>query len=154
MATVHRAAFDLLDEIGEDIAIPTVDGTDFILRIAPLQTLLPYLVTHAETFANLMRGCISDLPPNHRWSAVLYADEITPGDLLRPECDRKVAAYYISFLEFGQAGLCNVEAWLPVAIIRAKVVKAQILGRYGCMFRKLLRHLWLGPTSVNAARAA
>ena len=41
IATVQRAAFGLLDEIGEDIEMPTVDGKGFKLRIAPLQTLLP-----------------------------------------------------------------------------------------------------------------
>ena len=50
-------------------------------------------------------------------SIILYCDEITPGNPLRPDNKRKLTAFYFSFREFNQA-LRNELAWLPVAILR------------------------------------
>jgi hypothetical protein len=152
--TVERSAHDFLDEIGHDIILPTYDGKGFAWRIAPVQTSLPAFIHTSQTFAELMRSTLRRFAANHMWNLVLYADDITPGDLLRPECDRKVAAYYYTFLEFGRAVLCLTEAWLPLGILREKVIKKEIRGGSGCVFRMLQRHMLLGPTGLSTAGVA
>ena len=70
---------------------------------------------------------------------------------MRPESDKKIVAYYVSLLEFGRSILCLAEAWIPLAIVRAEVVKDQVLGGYGAVLRCLLRQMFLGPLGISAA---
>ena len=42
-----------------------------------------------------------------------------------------------------------MEAWIPLAIVRADVVKDQVLGGYGAVLRCLLRQMFLGPLGVG-----
>ena len=44
-----------------------------------------------------------------------------------------------------------MEAWIPLAIVRAEVVKDQVLGGYGAVLRCLLRQMFLGPLGISAA---
>ena len=55
-------------------------------------------------------------------SVILDYDEITPGDVLRPDNKRKMHAIYFSFRNFPQEFLRSSEAWLPLGILRSKTV--------------------------------
>ena len=59
----------------------------------------------------------------------MYADEVTPGNQLNPDNNRKCWAFYISFLEFGAAVLSQEDAWICIAAIRSERVRACLGGR-------------------------
>ena len=81
---IERAAHDFLDEVGADIVLPTDDGKGFVWRTAPLHKSLPAFIQKSDAFAGLMRSTMRRLPLNHVWRLVLYADDVTPGNMLRP----------------------------------------------------------------------
>jgi len=60
---------------------------------------------------------LSSLPAGLCWHLIMYADGITPGNVLAPENRRKSIVWYVSFLEFG-AKLAYEEAWMTVAVAR------------------------------------
>ena len=78
--------------------------------------------------------------PENPWSLILAHDEITPGNLLRPDNTRKFTAFYISFLEFGHQALRHEQCWFLVGIIRTKTVQ-NVVGGFSCVAKKLLRAL-------------
>ena len=56
------------------------------------------------------------------WNIIIYHDEITPGNVLRPDNKRKVTACYFSFREF-QEHLTNENAWICFAVLRHTVIQ-------------------------------
>eukprot|EP00438_Fugacium_kawagutii_P018209 Skav230731 [mRNA] locus=scaffold401:510054:512096:- [translate_table: standard] len=54
-------------------------------------------------------------------SLILYADEITPGNVLAHQLTRKIWCLYLSCKEFGIA-LQNQDAWITVGMIRSSLV--------------------------------
>ena len=54
---------------------------------------------------------------------IVYYDEITPGNILRPDNARRMHAIYFSFRQFPQEFLRCSDAWLPIGVLRSKIVK-------------------------------
>ena len=52
-----------------------------------------------------------------RLRLVLYADGITPGNVISPDNKRKSIVWYVSFIEFGDK-LMFEELWVAVALAR------------------------------------
>ncbi len=81
------------------------------------------------------------------WNLVLYLDEITPGNVLRPDNKRKITAFYASLLEFDDF-LRYEAAWMTLGTLRTGVVK-NIKGGMSNVVRQLLRAMFLGATSLS-----
>ena len=58
--------------------------------------------------------------------------------------------FYLSFRELGPDILCHAEAWLPVAVLRAHIVK-HVQGKLAAVMRVLLRRLFCGPAALQVA---
>ena len=78
--------------------------------------------------------------PENPWSLILAHDEITPGNLLRPDNTRKFTSFYISFLEFGHQALRHEQCWFLVGVLRTKILQ-HVVGGFSCAAKKLLRAL-------------
>ena len=70
-----------------------------------------------------------------RLRIVQYTDEVTPGRELLAYNDKKVWVLYWSFLEFGPAALANEDAWFTGAVVRSHMVRNQIAGGMGQIFK-------------------
>ena len=70
------------------------------------------------------------------WRIVLYADEITPGNVLRPGNPRKIWGIYWSIVEFGATCLSGELGWHTLCCIRSQRVKDLSLT---CIVRHLLK---------------
>ena len=73
--------------------------------------------------------------------AVVYFDELTPGDAFAPDNQRKSWTVYIAFREFGVEMLSQEEVWIPIGILRCSI---KLKGGIPNAIRKLLR-TWCGP---------
>jgi hypothetical protein len=85
------------------------------------------------------------------WNLVLYLDEVTPGNPLRPDNKRKITAFYASFLELGDF-LSSEAAWLTIGTLRTSIAK-DIVGGMSNVVRQLLRAMFVGPTSLAVGGA-
>lgn len=85
------------------------------------------------------------------WRLLLYADEIVPGNPLRPDNKRKVWVIYASWLELGDL-LYSENAWLAVGVIRNHIVKT-VRGGISNVIRALLRECFAGACSLSSAGA-
>lgn len=133
------------------IEVPMNTGGPVHVQVALPQDLLPHVISECSGFRDIFRRALLTNPCSHAapWRTLVYADEITPGNLLRPDNGRKIMAIYMSWLELGKF-LRLEESWLMVAVVRTRLLK-EIDGRFSCFLKQLLRKIFLGPRSLNTA---
>lgn len=85
--------------------------------------------------------------PATPWTLLFATDEVTPGNVLRPDNRRKHHALYVSFLEFG-VYLCKTSAWLPVGVLRSCICR-RIVGGISAAVKYLLHSWFTGPGSLS-----
>ena len=86
----------------------------------------------------MKQPCTYDAP----YHLAIYADEATPGNVLRLDNKRKVLCVYIAIREVGPTYLKNEFLWVPVAALRSKVAK-RIPGGLSACFAHLCRRLFI-----------
>ena len=70
-----------------------------------------------------------------RLRIVQYTDEVTPRRELISYNDKNIWVLYWSFLESGRAALANEDAWFTGAVVRSHMVRNQIAGGMGQIFK-------------------
>ena len=143
--TIHGAVGQIMKDIGRTSTLTLQCGGSFEWHHACIRKLLPEFVSRHASFGDLFGNCGSS-----PLSLVFYSDEITPGNVLRPDNKRKVHAFYIAFKEFGPAHLCQEAAWLPLAVLRSCVAK-RVAGGFSAVCRTLLGTIFGGPHCLQAA---
>ena len=116
------------------IPLHTADGARFDWPITHVQTLLLQTLARRDMFRTRFVEALA-LHPNTKdapWHLVFYTDEITPGNILRPDNKRKMVVIHVSFLELGQDFLQDEEAWLCIGVIRTSIAK-KLLGKEGAL---------------------
>jgi hypothetical protein len=83
------------------------------------------------------------------WHIVLYADEITPGNISAPDNQRKIVSFYMTFRELGQQLICNTCCWFVLGVLRSKVVKTTE-GGLSYVVAALLRQLFMATENFIA----
>ena len=119
------------------ISLPQDQGRDdFEWAFCKPDRLLQYFLDEAGgDFKNLLASTLDNCGAE-RLTLVFTADEVTPGDPLRPENFRQFWAIYFSFKEFG-IHLYKEEVWMPVAVLRTHVSK-HVVGQISHAFKRLL----------------
>ena len=146
---VHAVVSSKADAVRSCIELPLLSGGTFSWPTALPQRLLPQLFRERPAFRAAMQRSLAARPAsiNQPWRLVLYLDEITPGNPLRPDNKRKITAFYVSWLELGDF-LRLEEAWLTVGVLRTSVTK-DIRGGMSAVVRSLLRALFAGADSLS-----
>lgn len=114
---------------------------------------LPAVLSHAiatsdgfrDFFLDRLRAC-----PNGStspWKIILYADEITPGNALKPLNSRKIHGFYVSFAEFG-AELSSETFWFTVLAARSELVN-KMEGGFSELFKLFMTRLFEGPFNLK-----
>lgn len=87
--------------------------------------LLLYMSAECEGFSAFMQHVISKHPcsPNNKLSIVIYSDEVSPGNQLKHDNQRKLQAVYWSIKQFGGAALASEEYWFILTAVRSTLVK-------------------------------
>ena len=103
------------------------------------------LCRFSESFSNLVLRTIEHHEPTQEdpWGIILYSDEVTPGNQLKPMNSRKFQAFYWAMFEFGAAALSDEESWLEPLVLRSAVAK-NIAGGVSGLFAQVLQ-LFLMP---------
>jgi hypothetical protein len=84
---------------------------------------------------------------------VVAYDEFTPGNAKLPKNPRKTMVVAFSFAEFGDPALSDERAWFTVATVRSTVIE-KVVGGWSYMLRRLLKHMFVGDTSMANTGAA
>lgn len=97
--------------VSHTLMVPKAGGGHFEWPISRADTLLQYFCDECPRFRDevgevLARG-------QHSLGAILYLDEVVPGNLLRPDNKRKFWAFYLGIEEFGPSRLFQEEFWMP-----------------------------------------
>lgn len=130
-----------------DLAVPAIDGSVLTWTVADLGKLLVFLSSECSTFRDGMREAIHSAG-TEPLRATIYFDEVTPGNLLRPDNARKVWSIYVSMQEFGRHRLAREEWWLPLGVLRSGLAAKAQGGVSGCI-RQLLRSIILPPAALS-----
>lgn len=135
----------------QTVTLP-VRGGDVTL---PVQAPLPMLYEAAKRkpFADLLTKALARAPGTaaRPWSLILYSDEVTPGNALKPDNKRKIQSVYWSFKELGSAALCHTDLWFTVAAVRSTLVQ-ELEGGMSHLFKVLLP-LFFGHCGHDLATA-
>ena len=86
------------------------------------------------------------------WRLVLYADEITLGNVQKTANMRRMNNIYASFLEFGVV-LRSVNAWLPLGTVRSSRID-KVRGLMSGLMSKLVADMFTGVDSIRDAGIA
>ena len=131
------------------VKLPLIAGGYLDWPIALSHAWLPCCL-RMPAFRDISMQSLAKHPSSFQrpWNLVLYLDEITPGNMLRPDNKRKITAFYASFLEF-EDFLGLEAAWMTIGTLRTGVVK-NIKGGMSNVVRQLLRDMFLGATSLSS----
>ena len=78
----------MFQKVRLDIKLPMSDGKEFTWSVCNVPRLVEYFAAEASTFRVLMeRGIAASHGEPLR--GILYLDEVTPGNVLRPDNKRK-----------------------------------------------------------------
>ena len=135
--TFHRSRAELAKEIGAsisvgDIQLPVIDlarGLQAVCKTEPWSSAI--LATYTR------RPCVD---VDSAWRIVVYADEITPGNVMRLDHRRKALCLYVTFMEFDYEWVQAADLWLPIAICRNSLAK-KLQGGYSNLVRVILLKL-------------
>lgn len=131
-------------KFGSSISLPLETGGNFEWFVCSLGLLLKHFVSISLWFKEMLQSAIQRC--GHNLHLIAYSDELTPGDAFSPDNLRKSWCFYISILEFGPSKLCQMEAWLPIAILRSSVVD-KVEDGLPCVYRSLFRSWFCGEPS-------
>ena len=114
---------------------------------------LPAVLSHAiatsdgfrEFFLDRLRACPNG--PTSPWKMIVYADEITPGNALKPLNSRKIHAFYVSFAEMGTE-LSSESMWFTVLAARSDLVN-KMEGGFSELFKLFMEKLFEGPFNLK-----
>lgn len=148
--SLARVCSSVADEVRcRDIVLPTKDGGNFVWEVFSFKKMLQVFARDFPNFRKLIQHAIVSRngTPGQRLRLALYADEVVPGDVLRPENKRKTMCVYLTIREFGRH-LQHEAAWFPIAFLRAAVAK-NLVGGYSAAFAALFKRLLLEEGNVR-----
>ncbi len=147
-----KTARGSIQDLLQSIDLPLKSGGVFSWQFLNPQRLLRKCVDQNSELAAAFKDALRKHPNNFEtpWSLTLYFDELTPGNVLRPDNRRKLMAVYMSFRELGCHCLCKAEFWFTIACVRVSLIQ-EVVGQWSHMLRLLLRETFLGQQSFETA---
>lgn len=149
---INRASGSSIADARATIRLPTDDGGVFEWTYLQAHVVLTEAVRSSQGLTTAVEEAWARRPCSFEepWSLVMYFDELTPGNVLRPQNNRKVMAVYVGIRELGPHVLCKTEAWVTLAMVRASTIK-RVEGGWSRMLRDLLRSMFLGAQGLSSA---
>lgn len=136
-----QAVLRNFDSVSTCLNLELETGTAFAWHVLLPQQLIPHLAAKQHAFGKLLAHVAASLPVAETWKCIVYHDELTPGNVLRPCNSRKFTAFYISFLQFSSYLRCE-EAWLCVGVLRHNVLN-DVAGHLSGACKVLLRAMFI-----------
>ena len=129
-----------------NIHLPIGEAEPFAWTLCRPDLLISYFAAQAEPFRRVMGMAIRSAGARPL-SAVLYLDEVTPGNIIRPDNQRRFWSFYLGFTECAAEHLCREEFWLPLAMLRTTIA-AKVDGGMSCCIKLLLRKILMAPCNL------
>ena len=122
---IERGGEEIWESVGQSDEMELTTGGTFTWFHSRPSAVLNFLLASCPVFSTFFASRLQASPctPTSPWRIVLYADEVTPGAVLKPVNERKCWAWYFSFLEFGSQYVAREELWLPFGILRSSITK-------------------------------
>jgi hypothetical protein len=130
---VDKLHSKILDKVTTGLEFPVGNKME-TLPCAKLGELIEWFAQECHCFEKLLlslRGVQREL------QLCVYADEVTPGDVFKPDNARKAALLYATLLNFDE-NLHSKYSWLPVFVVKHHLVE-KIAGGLSRIFRDIFR---------------
>ena len=126
----------ILGKVTRNLEFP-VDGRNIpeSLPCAKLGEIIAMFAEECPAFEKLLLKCCFRI--QRRLQLCIYADEVTPGDIFKPDHLRKAVLLYATLLNFDEF-LGSKYSWLPVFVAKHSLVEA-IPGGLSRIFRDIFR---------------
>ena len=149
---IRKDLFEHSFRVLHDIELPSelrlTTGGAFAWQIAAPTKLLKLFMERCSVFRSMFLATAAAAVARHEPLTIyLYHDELTPGQVLKPDNKRKTTCFYFTFGQFGEF-IRSEFAWLPVAVIR-HCVTAEIEGGLGCATKLVLRSFFFGADNFS-----
>ena len=111
----------------QDLRIPLEDEPDQFVNVPYLSP--PALLAHLaqqDAFGGFLKKRLEQTPCTHEapWRLVVYAEEVTPGNALKPLNTRRIQALYWTFLDFGPRGMAAEALWMPLCCLTSHLCRS------------------------------
>ena len=145
---IIACALDTISPILETHELPLANGGVFEWQTASPAKLLRLFLERCSVFRQMFLENTADKIASHQpLSIILYHDEMTPGQVLKPDNRRKANCFYFTFLELGDC-IRSEYAWLPFAYLR-HTVAGTVKGGMSCAFRFVLRSFFTASDNFS-----
>ena len=139
--------------VHQQLPLPRVGGGVVLLEVQSPWAMLSEMCSVSPCLCLLIRQTLqrTGMPtPDRPWRAVLYSDEVDPGDPLLGKHGREFQACYWSILDLGAAALSHEELWWTVCTPRSRIV-AGVLGGMSGVMAAIIRHMFCGTHTPSVA---
>ena len=144
--TAHAAR--TVDAISQRVALPLAAGGVWQWTIASPYLVLKHFIERCPVFRDMFfRTTSATIAAHAPLSIILYHDEFTPGQILKPDNKRKTTCFYFTFLQFGEF-IRSEFAWLPIAALR-HTIAATVNGGIGTATRMVLRSFFCAQENFS-----
>ena len=135
-------ASSILD-VQTTVELPLIKGSVFKWPILSVKGILQKAIDISTLFRDALQALLAVQAP---LQIVLYTDELTPGNVLRPDNRRKCTVFYFSLLGLGHL-LRLEQMWFTAAVLQSNKLK-QISGGLSVATSLLLEEM-LGCAAAN-----
>ena len=148
-SAVKRARERALPEsLWTNIELELDDGTLKCFPVIDPVQLLKFMLEEIPSFADYFEGQLSKHPCSDAapWTICMYADEVLPGNALKPRNDRKFIAFYWSLVQF-DAGCAQEALWFHVGCLRSNRM-ASVKSGWAQYFKKATALFFTSPFNL------
>jgi hypothetical protein len=116
----HARAMTPYGCVVQQVGVPLVDGTTFAWDIINSFAFMYYLTSLCVPFARIMHDSLR--AAGGQLQLVLYGDELTPGNVLRPDKGRQALCFYYTFIQWPTWLLPFKDGWLALGALQTKTL--------------------------------
>ena len=120
---------------------------DYVMQYVHPCAYLYYLSSICDHFAHFINDLLDKLGPKPL-SIIVYGDEMTPGNPLRPDTGREAWQWSFSILEFPNHVLHSHAGWIHITTLRTTVVNTMITGHVPMLAKSILHILFVQQNNL------
>ena len=133
----------ILDQVSQAAELPLTAGGTLHWQIASPSKLLKLFLQSCPAFRDMfMLTAAATIAKHEPLSMILYHDEFTPGQVLKPDNKRKTTCFYFTFAQFGDF-IRSEFAWIPCGALR-HTTASLVNGGLSTAVKVVLRSFFFG----------
>ena len=141
--TLRRTVDQAYEQVAHVIKLPLLAGGSWDWHVCRIDKLLDFFANQNPIYRRFLGEALACTTDNCL-NLILYCDEVTPGNALRPDNARKFWSFYIGFAEMPASTLYREQFWLPIGVLRTTFAGKVTAGISNCV-RLLVRSILLDP---------